>query len=286
MSIILDNVNYIYGQGEGFTRHALKNINLVIGKNEFIGLIGHTGSGKSTLTQILNGLYTPSSGNVFFDGQDINEKKYDRRLLRQKIGLVFQYPEHQIFESTVFADVCYGPTNMGLSKKEVELRAFEALTLTGFESELFYQSPFTLSGGQLRRVAIAGVLAMKPEILILDEPTAGLDPVGRNDILNTIRTLHEKTGNTVILVSHSMEDIAEYVDRLIVMNAGELIFDGKPEKIFANYDILEEIGLAAPETSYLMQELKAAGLEVDVNAIREADCCNSIMEALNLKGIY
>ena len=256
MSIILDNVNYIYGQGSGFVKHALKNINLVIGQNEFIGLIGHTGSGKSTLAQILNGLLKATSGNVYYNGEDIYDKKFDLKKMHQKVGLVFQYPEHQLFETTVFKDVCFGPKNMGLSQKECELRAFEALTMVGFDNELFYQSPYNLSGGQMRRAAIAGVLAMKPDVLILDEPTAGLDPVGREEVLGTISKMHEETGNTIILVSHSMEDVARYADRILVMNDGELTFDDEPAKVFSYYKELEQIGLAAPEIIYIMNELK------------------------------
>lgn len=286
MSIILDNVNYIYGQGSGFVKHALKNINLVIGQGEFIGLIGHTGSGKSTLTQILNGLLKATSGNVYYNGEDIYDKKFNLKKMREKVGLVFQYPEHQLFETTVFKDVCFGPKNMGLSQKECDLRAFEALTMVGFENELFYQSPHELSGGQMRRAAIAGVLAMKPEVLILDEPTAGLDPVGRDEILGTIKKMHEETGNTVILVSHSMEDVAEYVDRILVMNDGELVFDDEPAKVFSYYKELEEIGLAAPEITYILNDLKKKGFDVDLNAITEKDGVESIVDALMKKGIY
>lgn len=286
MSIILDNVNYIYGQGSGFVKHALKNINLVIGQGEFIGLIGHTGSGKSTLTQILNGLLKATSGNVYYNGEDIYDKKFNLKKMREKVGLVFQYPEHQLFETTVFKDVCFGPKNMGLSQKECDLRAFEALTMVGFENELFYQSPHELSGGQMRRAAIAGVLAMKPEVLILDEPTAGLDPVGRDEILGTIKKMHEETGNTVILVSHSMEDVAQYVDRILVMNDGELVFDDEPAKVFSYYKQLEEIGLAAPEITYILNDLKKKGFDVDLNAITEKDGVESIVDALMKKGIY
>lgn len=262
MSIILKNVNYVYGEGSGFVKHALKDINLVVDKNEFIGLIGHTGSGKSTLTQIFNGLQKATSGEVFYDGMNIYDEKYDMKSLRQKVGLVFQYPEHQLFESTVFADVCFGPKNLGLNKKDAELRAFEALEMVGMEPELFYSSPFELSGGQKRRAAIAGVLAMKPEVLVLDEPTAGLDPQGRDDILDMVSELHKKTGNTVILVSHSMEDVAKYVDRILVMNDGVLMYDDTPKEVFAHYRELEKIGLAAPEITYIMNDLKERGMDV------------------------
>lgn len=262
MSIILKNVNYVYGEGSGFVKHALKDINLVVNKNEFIGLIGHTGSGKSTLTQIFNGLQKATSGEVFYDGMNIYDEKYNMKALRQKVGLVFQYPEHQLFESTVFADVCFGPKNLGLSKKDAELRAFEALEMVGMDTELFYSSPFELSGGQKRRAAIAGVLAMKPEVLILDEPTAGLDPQGRDDILDMVSDLHKKTGNTIILVSHSMEDVAKYVDRILVMNDGVLMYDDAPKEVFAHYKELEKIGLAAPEITYIMNDLKERGMDV------------------------
>ncbi len=280
MSLILDNVNYIYSEDSGFAKQALKNINLVIEQNEFIGLIGHTGSGKSTLTQILNGLLKATSGNVYYNGQDIYDKAFNKIELRSKVGLVFQYPEHQLFESTVFKDVCFGPKNLGLSKKEYELRAFEALEMVGFDNELFYQSPFELSGGQKRRVAIAGVLAMKPEVIILDEPTAGLDPKGRDDILGLISKMHKETGNTVILVSHSMEDVAEYVDRILVMNQGELMYDDTPKKVFSHYKELESVGLAAPEVTYIMHALKEKGLNVDTTATTIEEGRDSILHVL------
>ena len=216
MPIILDKVSHIYGEDTAMAVKALDNISLVIPDGQFIGLIGHTGSGKSTLVQHLNGLMRATSGNIYFNGQDIDESDFDKKMLRSKVGLVFQYPEHQLFETDVFSDVCFGPKNLGLSKKEIELRAYEALKLVGLEDEYFYQSPFDLSGGQKRRVAIAGVLAMKPDILVLDEPTAGLDPKGRDEILDQILKLKVETGITVLLVSHSMDDVAKYVDRIIV----------------------------------------------------------------------
>ncbi len=278
MSIILSNVNYIYGEGTGFVKHALKDINLVIGKNEFIGLIGHTGSGKSTLTQILNGLLRASSGSVYYDEQDIYDKNYNMKELRRRVGLVFQYPEHQLFESTVFKDVCFGPKNLGLSQRDCELRAFEALEMVGMDKDLFYNSPFELSGGQKRRAAIAGVLAMRPEVIILDEPTAGLDPRGRDDILDMIKSLHGQTGNTVILVSHSMEDVARYVDRILVMNQGELLYDDAPKAVFAHAEELEKIGLAAPEVTNIMNLLKKKGFEVDTTATTMDEGLESILE--------
>ena len=267
MLIILDKVNYVYSEGSGFEKKALDDVSLTIDKGEFIGLIGHTGSGKSTLTQHLNGLLRATSGNIYYDGQDIYEKGFVMKNLRSKVGLVFQYPEHQLFESDVFTDVCFGPKNLGLDKKDVELRAFEALEMVGFPKELFYNSPFELSGGQKRRAAIAGVLAMKPEVLILDEPTAGLDPKGRDEILDQIKKLHEETGITVILVSHSMEDVAKYVGRLIVLDHGRVMYDDIPKKVFRNYRELEKIGLAAPQLTYIMNDLKAHGFDVDTDAI-------------------
>ncbi|MCM1308358.1 MAG: energy-coupling factor transporter ATPase [Butyrivibrio sp.] len=278
MSIILNKVNYIYGEGTGFVRHALKDVSAVIGKNEFIGLIGHTGSGKSTLTQILNGLIRASSGSVYYDEQDIYDKSYNIKELRRKVGLVFQYPEHQLFESTVFKDVCFGPNNLGLSRRDSELRAFEALEMAGMDKELFYNSPFELSGGQKRRAAIAGVLAMRPEVLILDEPTAGLDPKGRDEILGMIKSLHEKSGNTVILVSHSMEDVARYVDRILVMNDGRLLYDDAPRVVFAHAEELERVGLSVPEATRVMRLLKERGFDADTSAITTDEAFESIME--------
>ena len=259
---------------------ALKDINLVIPDGQFIGLIGHTGSGKSTLVQHLNGLLAPTSGNVYYNGADIHEKDFDKKQLRSKVGLVFQYPEHQLFEIEVFSDVCFGPKNLGLDKKEVELRAYAALKQVGIEDEYFYQSPFDLSGGQKRRVAIAGVLAMKPEVLILDEPTAGLDPKGRDEILDQIARLRKETGITVILVSHSMEDVAKYVDRIIVMNQGQIMFDDAPKVVFRHYKELEAVGLAAPQVTYIMQALKEKGLEVDTDITTIEEAKTAILKAL------
>lgn len=272
MSMILDHVNYIYEEDTAMAFPALIDINLVIPKGQFIGLIGHTGSGKSTLVQHLNGLIKPTSGSVYYNGADIHADGYNKKELRSKVGLVFQYPEHQLFEIDVFSDVCFGPKNLGLEKKEVELRAYAALKQVGIADEYFYQSPFDLSGGQKRRVAIAGVLAMKPEILILDEPTAGLDPKGRDEILEQIAKLREESGMTVILVSHSMEDVAKYVDRIIVMNKGRVMYDDVPKEVFRHYQELETVGLAAPQITYIMQALKEKGLNVDtdITSIEEA----------------
>ncbi len=280
MSIIVDKVNYVYSPGTAYEIAALDDINLKIEDGEFIGIIGHTGSGKSTLIQHLNGLIKATSGAIYFHGQDIYDKDFDLRELRNRVGLVFQYPEHQLFETTIFDDVCFGPMNQGLTKDEAGLRAFEALRQVGIPEELFYQSPFDLSGGQKRRVAIAGVLAMKPEVLILDEPTAGLDPGGRDEILDLITRMHRERGMTVILVSHSMEDVAKYVKRIIVMNQGKVMFDDVPKEVFKNYKELEAIGLAAPQVTYLMHELKDRGLNVDTDVTTIAEARAAILEAL------
>jgi len=280
MSIILDHVSYIYEKDTEMAACALKDICLTIPDGQFIGLIGHTGSGKSTLVQHLNGLLAPTSGHIYYNGKDIHDEGFDKKELRSKVGLVFQYPEHQLFEIDVFTDVCFGPKNLGLSQKETQLRAFEALRQVGFPEEYFYQSPFDLSGGQKRRAAIAGVLAMKPEVLILDEPTAGLDPKGRDEILDQIAGLKEETGITVVLVSHSMEDVAKYVDRIIVMNKGSVMFDDIPGNVFRHVKELESVGLAAPQVTYIMQALHDRGMAVntDVTTLEEAE--REILRAL------
>ncbi|MEE0595680.1 MAG: energy-coupling factor transporter ATPase [Agathobacter sp.] len=280
-SIILDKINYSYSEGTAYQIQALKDINLQIEEGQFIGIIGHTGSGKSTLTQLLNGLLRATSGHIYVDGEDIYDEDYDMKKLRNKVGLVFQYPDHQLFETTNFEDVCFGPKNQGLDRKEVELRAFEALQNVGFPEDLYYQPPFDLSGGQKRRVAIAGVLAMKPEVLILDEPTAGLDPAGRDEILGLVSKMHKELGITIILVSHSMEDVAEYVERLIVMNQGEVMYDGVPKEVYAHYKELEAVGLAAPQVTYLMNELAGKGLPVDTGATTVKEAAQSILAALH-----
>ena len=235
MSIILDKVTYIYGMGTAYETQALKNVSLKIEDGEFLGIIGHTGSGKSTLIQHLNGLLKATYGSIYFNGRDIYEDDYDKKELRTKVALVFQYPEHQLFETTIFNDVCFGPLNQGLNKNQAGLRAFEALKQVGIPESLYYQSPFDLSGGQKRRVAIAGALAMKPEMLILDEPTAGLDPKGRDEILDLIAGMQKERNMTVILVSHSMEDVANYVSRMLVMKEGSVLFDGAPKEVFSHY---------------------------------------------------
>lgn len=264
MPIIVNHLVHEYDtEGKEKTR-ALDDVSFVIPDGQFVGLIGHTGSGKTTLVSHLDALLKPTSGSIYLDGEDIFDKKYDLKTLRKKLGLVFQYPEHQLFEATVFDDVCFGPKNLGLDKKETELRAFEALKTVGIEDSFFYASPFELSGGQKRRVAIAGVLAMKPEIMVLDEPTAGLDPEGRREVFELINNLHD-SGMTVVLVSHSMEDVAENVERIIVMDKGRVIADGDVKSVFAQRDLLESVGLRAPETSYIMSGLRKAGFNVDEN---------------------
>lgn len=280
MSIILDKVNFVYSADTAYEIQALKNINLKIEDGEFIGIIGHTGSGKSTLIQHLNGLTKATSGGIYYNGEDIYDEDYDLRSLRNKVGLVFQYPEHQLFETTVFDDVCFGPMNQGIGKEQAQLRAFAALKSVGLPEEIYYHSPFDLSGGQKRRVAIAGVLAMKPEVLILDEPTAGLDPKGRDEILDQVAKLHEEQGITVILVSHSMEDVAKYVGRIIVMNQGEVMFDDTPKQVFGHYKELESVGLAAPQVTYLMHELHDAGIPVITDATTVAEAKEEILKKL------
>jgi len=272
MAIIVDHVSYIYEEGTTMAVTALNDVNLQIPDGQFIGLIGHTGSGKSTLVQHLNGLIKPTQGSLYYNGEDYYSDGFDMKKLRSKVGLVFQYPEHQLFEADVFSDVCFGPKNLGLPQNEVELRAYAALKQVGLADEYFYQSPFDLSGGQKRRVAIAGVLAMKPDVLILDEPTAGLDPKGRDEILDQIASLRKETGITVILVSHSMEDVAKYVDRIIVMNRGNVLFDDIPKQVFRSYHQLEEVGLAAPQVTYMMHEIneKVFPVDTDVTTLEEA----------------
>lgn len=280
MSIELRNVTYTYNPGTAYEIHALKDINLEIPDGQFIGMIGHTGSGKSTLIQHLNGLIRPTDGQVLYNGENIWEEKYNLRHLRSEVGLVFQYPEHQLFETDILTDVCFGPKNQGYSQEEAEEHAKLALKQVGIAEELYKKSPFELSGGQKKRVAIAGVLAMNPKILILDEPTAGLDPRGRDEILDEIARLHEKRGITILLVSHSMEDIAKYVERIIVMNEGKAAFDGSPQKVFSHYRELEAIGLAAPQITYILYALKERGLDVDTEATTVEEAKESILKAL------
>lgn len=280
MSFILDNVSYRYSEKTAYEIQALDHVNLKIEDGEFIGIIGHTGSGKSTLIQHLNGLIRATEGNIYFNGQDIYEENYDLRDLRMQVGMVFQYPEHQLFEETVFKDVCFGPKNQGLPEKDITLRAYEALQSVGLPEKYFDVSPFELSGGQKRRAAIAGVVAMKPQVLILDEPTAGLDPKGRDEILDMVSEMHVRYGITVILVSHSMEDVAKYVDRIIVMNHGQVRFDDTPREVFHHYKELEEIGLAAPQVTYLMHEMKEQGIDVSTEPTTVEEAKEAILRLI------
>lgn len=284
MSLKLEHITYTYSPGTVYQTDAVKDVSLEIPDGEFLGIIGHTGSGKSTLVQHLNGLIRPTSGRVLFDGRDVWEEGYDLRSLRFAVGLVFQYPEHQLFETDVLADVSFGPKNEGLTKEEYTARAKEALAHVGISEEYYAKSPFELSGGQKRRVAIAGVLAMNPRILVLDEPTAGLDPRGRNEILDLIDSLHKTRGISVVLVSHSMEDIARYVERIVVMNNGEKAFDDTPREVFSHYKELEAMGLAAPQMTYIMHALRARGLDVDIHATTLVQAKASILRALEKAG--
>ena len=280
MGIKAVNLNHIYGQGTALAQYALKDVSFEIEDGEFVGLIGHTGSGKSTLIQHLNGLLRASGGELYYNGENIYNHGYDMRKLRSKVGLVFQYPEHQLFEVDVFSDVCFGPKNQGLSREDTEERAKRALQAVGLDESFYTQSPFELSGGQKRRVAIAGVLAMEPEVLILDEPTAGLDPKGRDEILDEIAVLHKEKKMTIILVSHSMEDIARYADRLMVMNHGEKVFDGPPKEVFKHYKELEKIGLVAPQITYIVQDLRSRGVDIDDEITTVAQARQAILNLL------
>ncbi|HJB82531.1 MAG TPA: energy-coupling factor transporter ATPase [Candidatus Mediterraneibacter intestinavium] len=284
MSIALEHVNYVYSPGTAYEKQALKDVSFEIGQGQFVGIIGHTGSGKSTLIQHLNGLMKATSGRILYDGQNIYDDGYDMRRLRSQVGLVFQYPEYQLFEADVLSDVCFGPKNQGLSQEECEARAKEALEMVGFPEKYYRQSPFELSGGQKRRAAIAGILAMHPKVLILDEPTAGLDPKGRDEILDQVEYLHRETGMTVILVSHSMEDIARYVERIIVMNHGEKMLDGAPREVFAHYKELEKVGLAAPQVTYVMHDLKERGFDVSPDATTIEEAADEIMKSFEGTG--
>lgn len=281
MSIKLEHVNYIYSEGTAYEKHALKDICLEIPHGQFVGIIGHTGSGKSTLIQHFNGLIKATDGVLYYNGDNIYADGYKMKELRNQVGLVFQYPEHQLFEVDVMKDVCFGPKNQGLSDEECEVRAREALQLVGLKEKYYDRSPFDLSGGQKRRAAIAGVLAMQPKVLVLDEPTAGLDPKGRDEILDQIAYLHKQSDMTVILVSHSMEDIAKYVDRIIVMNQGQVMYDDIPKRVFSHYKELERVGLAAPQVTYIMHELKEKGLAVSAEATTVEEAADEIMKALS-----
>ena len=280
MGIRAEHLSYTYGGGTAFEQPALRDVSFEIPDGQFVGLIGHTGSGKSTLIQHLNGLIRATEGKLFVDGENIYEKGYNMRALRTKVGLVFQYPEHQLFEIDVFKDVCFGPKNMGLPQAEIEQRAKDALAMVGLSENFYKKSPFELSGGQKRRVAIAGVLAMKPKVLVLDEPTAGLDPRGRDEILDRVKALNSEWGLTVILVSHSMEDVAKYADRLLVMSGGEKRFDGTPKEVFKHYEELEELGLSAPQVSYLVQRLRGAGMPLSDEITTVAEARDALRELL------
>lgn len=276
----LKKVSYVYSEGDAFEKKALDEISLEIPDGQFIGIIGHTGSGKSTLIQHLNGLLRATSGAIYYDGENIYQEGYDMRTLRSKVGLVFQYPEHQLFEVDVFSDVCFGPKNLGLSKEEVEERAKKVLTQVGLDESYYKKSPFELSGGQKRRVAIAGILAMHPQVLILDEPTAGLDPKGRDEILDQVALLQKERKITVILVSHSMEDVARYVDRIIVVNDGKILFDDTPKQVFQHYKELESVGLAAPQVTYVVKALKEKGWDIDTTATTVEEAKEAILLAI------
>lgn len=281
MSIKLEHISYKYSPGTAYEKAALDDVSLEIPQGSFVGIIGHTGSGKSTLIQHMNGLLKATEGALYYEGENIYQVGYNMKKLRTQVGLVFQYPEHQLFEVDVLTDVCFGPKNQGLSPEECEARAREALELVGFPESAYKDSPFELSGGQKRRVAIAGILAMKPRVMILDEPTAGLDPKGRDDILDQIAELKEKTGMTVVLVSHSMEDVAKYVERLVVMDHGKKAFDGTPKEVFAHYKELEEIGLAAPQVTYIMHALAEHGMNVKTDATTIEEAATEIMRSIH-----
>lgn len=280
MALKLEHVSYVYGADTELAVRALDDICLEIPEGQFIGLIGHTGSGKSTLVQHLNGLIEPTEGTITYCGRNIWEKDFPKKELRSQVGLVFQYPEHQLFEVDVFSDVCFGPKNLGLPKEEIQERAKRALELVGIPEEYYKQSPFELSGGQKRRVAIAGVLAMQPKILVLDEPTAGLDPRGRDEILSQVAHLKKETGISVVLVSHSMEDVANYVERIVVMNQGRILYDDTPSAVFGHVKELEEVGLAAPQVTYILHRLKENGFDVDVKATTIDEARDTILKAM------
>ena len=284
MSIIVNHLSYVYNQGTLYEKKALDDVSFKIEDGEYIGLAGHTGCGKSTLVQHLNGLIKVMSGGIYYDGQDISDKDYSMKELRSNVGLVFQYPEHQLFEEDVFSDVCFGPKNLGLSKSEIELRAYEALKLVGIRDEQFYVSPFDLSGGEKRRVAIAGVLAMQPKVLVLDEPTAGLDPKGRDELLALVDNLRVQKGMTIIIVSHSMDDLAEHVDRLIVMSRGKVVLDGPTREVFSQKKILNDIGLETPVVTTVLNDLKDRGLPVMSNPITVDEAADEIMNLFARRG--
>ena len=272
MSITINHVTHIYNPGTAMAKTALDDVSMEFHDGEFIGLIGHTGSGKSTLIQHLNALLKPTSGEILLNGENIHQDKKRLKEIRQRVGLVFQYPEHQLFEMTVYQDVAYGPTNLDLSEEEIDRRVRESLEVVGMGEETYEKSPFELSGGQKRRVAIAGILAMQPEVLVLDEPTAGLDPKGRDEILDAVQEMHRRLGLLVVLVSHSMEDVARLADRIFVMHQGKVAFSGTPKEVFSHAKELEQIGLAAPQVSYILEGLRQKGFSLpkDIYTIEEA----------------
>ncbi len=284
MLLKVEHLSHIYMPGTTFSRTAVEDISFSVEQGEFIGLIGHSGSGKSTLIQHLNGLLSPSGGTVYYKGKDIWADKENIRNIRFEIGLVFQYPEAQLFEETVYKDIAFGPKNMGLTPEEIRERVYDACEIVGIREELLEKSPFELSGGQKRRVAIAGVLAMKPSIIVLDEPTAGLDPKGRNAILKRIKQLHESWGITVILVSHSMEDIANHAGRIIVMNRGRIVMDGSTEQIFSRAEELQKIGLSVPQVTQVFVALKKAGYPVQTNILTTDEGRDEILRLLRERG--
>ncbi len=282
MDILLNEVSYIYDEGTTYEKHALAGVSVRIGQGEFIGIIGRTGSGKSTFVKMLNGLLKPSYGGVYVNGEDIWDKDYKRAALRGRVGMVFQYPEHQLFESTVIKDVQFGPSNQGIDELQVELRSFEALKAVGIGEDLLDVSPLELSGGQKRRVAIAGVLAMKPEVLVLDEPTAGLDKAGQESVFELLHRLNQE-GITIILITHRMEDVAEHVKRVLVMNDGRIVMDDAPENVFERYTEIERFGLRVPEVTYIMEGLRAQGFEVPEKVIKRADAVSYLKKILSLR---
>ncbi len=284
MSIKIEHLTHIYNEGMPFQKVALEDININIEKGEFVGIIGHTGSGKSTLIQMFNGLLKPTIGEVYVNGQNIHDEKINKKEMRQKVGLVFQYPEYQLFEMTVKEDVAFGPKNMGLTKEEIEKRVKFGLEAVGLDESYYEKSPFELSGGQKRRVAIAGVLAMNPEILILDEPTAGLDPKGRNELFEQLKKMHQELGLTIVLISHSMEDVAKYVEKLLVLYKGKVAYTGSPREVFAHGRELEKIGLAMPQIKYIMEDLNLRGIDVDADVLTVEEAAAKIVAYLKQKG--
>lgn len=284
MSIKIKNLTHIYNEGMPFEKIALEDINIEIQTGEFVGIIGHTGSGKSTLIQMFNGLLKPTRGDVLVNDQNIHHEKANKKEIRQKVGLVFQYPEYQLFEMTVKDDVAFGPKNLGLTEEEVKERVKYALDAVGLDESYYEKSPFELSGGQKRRVAIAGVLAMNPETLILDEPTAGLDPKGRNELFEQLQKMHRELGLTIILISHSMEDVARYVEKLFVLYKGKIAYQGTPREVFANGKKLEEIGLAMPQIRYVMEALKAKGMPITEDVLTVEEAANKLISYLRKKG--